>query len=113
MYAGGSARVASRSTPLKDPVESFEARREHDVLFEQVCRRDEVLLGGGEQDVLNHALRGIIGGIGRKEAGASRPDGRRRWRVEVGELAEERLEARLFVFPVDVRAESKQDCSSV
>lgn len=44
------------STPLEHPEQRLKTSREHDILLEQLFGRDEVLLGGWEEDVLDRAF---------------------------------------------------------
>ena len=81
-------------------VQTLEAGNLHEVPLEELFWREEVLLRSGEHDVLDLSrLGGVAVGVGL----ASRRG------VEEGELAEEGLEAVLFIFPVDLDADADED----
>lgn len=44
------------STALEHPEQCLEAGRQDDILLEQLLGRNEVLLGGGEEHMLDRAL---------------------------------------------------------
>ena len=99
------------STPLKNLIQIWQIRHLHDIALKQRFRRHQILAHGGKQDMLDlppfclffvcpeRRVLLVRAGFWCAAEWGERTGS---WDVEVGELAEERLEAALFGCPVDL-----------